>query len=104
MSQLTHVHDDMTTMTTPTTKGWRSDVTLPGWSVTLVGPGEYHGTPAPSKDGRPWVALGDGESRQAPQEHDRNTTGTRSTPKLSHQFLKMTNLGDQTRGSQYVPR
>ena len=36
-------HDDMTTMTTPTTKGWRSDVSIItlGWRVTLVGPGQH---------------------------------------------------------------
>ena len=33
----------LTTTTTPTTQGWLSDVsaTLPGWSITLVGPGQY---------------------------------------------------------------
>ena len=43
-----------TKQTTPTTKGWRSDVsfTVPGWSVTSGGaPVNTHGTSAPSKTG-----------------------------------------------------
>ena len=40
MQRLTHDHDDMKTMTTPTTKGWRSDVsiTLPEASSTTEDP------------------------------------------------------------------
>ena len=75
-------HDDMTTTTTPTTKGWRSDVSiiLPGWSVTLVGSGQYPRYTSAVKDGRPWEAHA---TDKAAKRH-MNTTGTRSTPKLSH--------------------
>ena len=74
--------DDMTTMTTPTTRGWRSDVSiiLPGWSVSLVDPGQYPRYTSAVKDGRPWVA----QATEKAAKHHRNTTGTRPTPKLFH--------------------
>ena len=67
------------TMTTPTTKSSRSDVSiiLPGWSVTLVGPRQYPRCASTVKDGRPWVAT------DKAAKHHRNTTGTGSTPKFS---------------------
>ena len=60
-------YDDMTTMTTPATQGWRSDasIILPGWSVT----GQYPRHASTVKDGRPWVA-------------EPSIIGTRSTPNL----------------------
>ena len=72
----THYHDDMATMTTPTTKGWRFDasIILLGWSVTLAGPGQHPRYTSAVKVGRPWVA----QRLTMPP----NTTGTRSTPKL----------------------
>ena len=77
-------HDDMTMMTTPTTRGWRSNVSsiLPGWSVTLVGPGQYPRYTSAAKDGKLWVA----QATDKAAKHLLNTTGTRSTPKLSHQL------------------
>ena len=62
----------MTTMTTPTTKGWRSDVSiiLLGWSVTLVGPGQYPRYTSAVKDGRPCVA----QATDKAARHHRNTT------------------------------
>ena len=64
MLRLTHDHDDMTTLTAPTTKGWRSDVFifLLGWSVT-----------SGVKDGRSWVAqrlTKPPSTTGTPEEHD----------------------------------
>ena len=80
----------MTTMATPTTKGCRSDdsVILPGWSVTLVGPSQYPRYTSAVKDGRPWVA----QATDKAAKHHMNTTGTRSTAKLSRQKLETQNL------------
>ena len=76
MLRLTHDHDDMTTMITPTTKGWRCDdsTILPGWSVTLVGPCQYPRYTSAVKDGRPRVA----QATDKAAKHHKNTTGTRS--------------------------
>ena len=75
MSRVTHDHDDMTTLTTPTTKGWRSDVSiiLLGWSVTLVGLGQYPRFTSYVKDGRSWAAqrlTKPSSTTGARQEHD----------------------------------
>ena len=80
MQRLTH---DMTTMTTPTIKGG-----LPGWSVSLVGPGEYPRYTSAVKDGTPWVA----QATHKAAKHHRITTGTRSTAKLSHQNMIHTSV------------
>ena len=73
-----------TTMTTPSTKVCRSDdsIILLGWSVTLLNPSQYPRYTCAVKDGRPWVA----QATDKAAKHNRNTAGTRSTPKLSHQF------------------
>ena len=70
---------DMTTMTTPTTKGSDDSIILLGWGVALVGPGQYPRYTSAIKDGRPWAA----NATDKAAEHHWNTTGTRSTPKFS---------------------
>ena len=72
----------MTTMTTPITKGWRSDdsIILPGWSVTPVGLGQYPRCTSAIKDGRSSAV----QATDKDAKHHRSTTGTRSTQKLSH--------------------
>ena len=69
----THDHDDTTT---PTTKGWRSDVSiiLPGRSVTLVGPSHFPRYTSAVKDGKSWVAQA---SRKAAKHH-KNTIYTKT--------------------------
>ena len=78
MLRLTH---DMMTMMTPTTKGWRSDdpIILSGWSVTLVGPGQYPRYTSAVKDGKPWVAQ---RLTKPP-----STTTTRQQHDLHQNFL-----------------
>ena len=69
----THDHDNTAT---PTSKGWRSDVSiiLPGWSLTLVGPGQYPRYTSAVKDGRPWVA----QATHKAAKHHKNTIYTKT--------------------------
>ena len=80
----------MTTMTTRTTKGWRSDdsIILLGCSVTLVGPGQYPRYTSAVKERE---AVGSPATDKA-AKHDRNTTGTRSTPKFSQHAGKVAHI------------
>ena len=80
-------NDSLTTMTTPTSEGWRSgdSIILLGWSVTLVGPGTVH------QRRQRREAVGSPATDRAAKHH-RSTTGTRSASKLSQDEGSASNL------------